>query len=83
MTKVFDNDRIFSTEVAVLKTASENLLIIVGKEVFSLQNITQYDKPFLNYQQLITLMESRNIIILDYEFAKKALSNISYIYWIT
>lgn len=68
----------FSTEVAVFKMASENLLVIVDKEVFSLQNITQYDKPFLNYQELISLMESRNIIISDYDFAKRALSNISY-----
>lgn len=68
----------FSTEVAVFKIASENLLVIVDKEVFSLQNITQYDKPFLNYQELISLMESRNIIISDYDFAKRALSNISY-----
>lgn len=68
----------FSTEVAVFKTASENLLIIVDKEVFSLLNITQYDKPFLSYQELISLMESRNIIIPDHNFAKQALSNISY-----
>lgn len=68
----------FKTEVAVLKTASENLFTIVGKEVFSLQKNIPYDKPFFNYDELISLMESRNIIVSDYDFAKKALSNISY-----
>lgn len=37
-----------------------------------------YDKPFLSYEQLITLMRSRNIVINDEDFAKKALSNMSY-----
>lgn len=78
MTKDSDNGKISTTEVAVLKTASENLFTIVGKEVFSLQNIIQYDKPFLDYEKLIALMESRNIIISNHDFAKKALSNISY-----
>lgn len=37
-----------------------------------------FDKPFLTYDQLIALMRSRNIIISDEDFAKKALSNMSY-----
>lgn len=37
-----------------------------------------YDKPFLTYDQLIALMRSRNIVINDEDFAKKALSNMSY-----
>lgn len=78
MTKDFNNGKLFSTEVAVFKTASENLFAIIGKEVFSLQNTIQYDKPFLNYEELISLMESRNIVIDDCDFAQKALSNISY-----
>lgn len=40
--------------------------------------ITGYDKPFKTYDEMIALMESRNIIVDDKEFAKKALSNLSY-----
>lgn len=39
---------------------------------------TEYDKPFKTYDEMISLMEERNIIINDKEFAKKALSNLSY-----
>lgn len=67
-----------STEVVVFKTTSENLFTIVGKEVFSLQNTIQYDKPFLDYNGMIQLMKSRNIIISDTAFAQRALSNFSY-----
>ncbi|EFV01900.1 Abi-like protein [Pseudoramibacter alactolyticus ATCC 23263] len=38
----------------------------------------KYDKPFKTYEELITLMESRNISVQDHEFAKHALSNFSY-----
>lgn len=38
----------------------------------------QYDKPFKTYDELIDLMKSRNIDIKDVEFAKNALSNLSY-----
>ena len=39
---------------------------------------TEYDKPFKTYDEMIALMEARNIIVEDMEFAKKALSNLSY-----
>lgn len=37
-----------------------------------------YDKPFKTYSELIAIMESRNITINDYDFAKKVLSSLSY-----
>lgn len=37
-----------------------------------------YDKPFKDYDELIKIMESRNIIISDISFAKECLSDISY-----
>lgn len=43
-----------------------------------MQNTIQYDKPFLDYQSLIELMDSRNIIIDNPNFAQKVLSNFSY-----
>lgn len=39
---------------------------------------TIYDKPFRRYDQLIALLRSRNLIINDEDFAKNALSNMSY-----
>lgn len=42
-----------------------------------MENIT-YDKPFKTYDQLIDLIESRNIIVNDREQAKQALSQFSY-----
>lgn len=39
---------------------------------------TEYDKPFKTYDEMLSLMEERNIIINDKEFAKNALSNLSY-----
>lgn len=38
----------------------------------------QYDKPFKTYDELIKIMESRNIIISDRDFAMRILSDISY-----
>ena len=38
----------------------------------------EYDKPFKTYDELIELMISRNIIVSDRSFAKRALSNMSY-----
>ncbi len=38
----------------------------------------QYDKPFKTYEELIEIMESRNIIISDHNFAKRILSDVSY-----
>ena len=37
-----------------------------------------YDKPFKNYEEMIQIMESRNIIVEDKEFALSALQNFSY-----
>ena len=38
----------------------------------------EYDKPFKTYDELIELMVSRNILVSDRSFAKRALSNMSY-----
>lgn len=38
----------------------------------------QFDKPFLTYDEMIELMQKRNIIISDKKFAESALSNLSY-----
>lgn len=38
----------------------------------------EYDKPFKTYDELIDLMISRNIIVSNRSFAKRALSNMSY-----
>lgn len=35
-----------------------------------------YDKPFKDYDELIKIMESRNIIISDISFATECLSDI-------
>ena len=43
----------------------------------SIINVT-YDKPFKTNDELIELLESRNVIITDKEFAKKCISDISY-----
>lgn len=40
--------------------------------------IQTYDKPFKNYEELIKIMESRNIVINDKDFAVHALENFSY-----
>ena len=37
-----------------------------------------YDKPFKTYEEMIKIMESRNIIIEDKHFAEMALRNFSY-----
>lgn len=37
-----------------------------------------YDKPFKTYEEQIEILRSRNITITDTDFAKKALSSISY-----
>ncbi len=43
-----------------------------------MDNPTLYDKPFKTYDELIKLMRSRNIIIVNPEFAKSVLSSLSY-----
>lgn len=37
-----------------------------------------YDKPFKTYDELIELLEFRNVVITDKNFAKRCLSDISY-----
>ncbi|MCD8027090.1 MAG: Abi family protein [Erysipelotrichaceae bacterium] len=37
-----------------------------------------YDKPFKTYDEIIYLLESRNVIITDKDYAKNCLSDISY-----
>lgn len=39
---------------------------------------TVYDKPFKTYEEMISILESRNIIIDDKAFAESALENFSY-----
>ncbi len=41
-------------------------------------NSMQYDKPFKTYDELIDLMESRNIEIKDRDFTRMVLSSLSY-----
>lgn len=43
-----------------------------------MSKISPYDKPFKTYDEMITILESRNIIINDNQFAKSALKNFSY-----
>lgn len=38
----------------------------------------KYDKPFKTYDELIEIMQNRNIDVNDYDFAKSVLSDISY-----
>lgn len=40
--------------------------------------MSDWDKPFKTYDELISLMRSRNIIITDDNYAKECLSDISY-----
>lgn len=40
----------------------------------------EFDKPFKNYDELLSLLESRNVIIKDKDAAKNALSDYSYYY---
>lgn len=41
-------------------------------------NTLNYDKPFKTYDELLDILESRNVIISDKSFAKQCLSDISY-----
>ncbi|MCD7839441.1 MAG: Abi family protein, partial [Erysipelotrichaceae bacterium] len=43
-----------------------------------MEEIIVYDKPFKTYDEMINLLESRNVIITDKDFAKECLSDISY-----
>ena len=37
-----------------------------------------YDKPFKTIDELLELLESRNVIVTDRDFARKCISDISY-----
>lgn len=43
-----------------------------------MQNDTTYDKPFKDYDEMIKIMEDRNIIISDKAFARRVLNSLSY-----
>lgn len=43
-----------------------------------MNKIIEYDKPFKTHDELIDLLESRNVVITDKDFAKKCLSDFSY-----
>lgn len=43
-----------------------------------MDKIQQYDKPFKTYDEQISILESRNVIIDDYDFARRVLSGLSY-----
>lgn len=48
-----------------------------GTFSFIMSQIT-YDKPFKTYEEMIEILEARNVIIEDKYFAKEALENFSY-----
>lgn len=75
MTFSTTTDKIELTEMVVVEMTSSNPLISFDKGVFA---ITEYDKPFKTYEELIDIMISRNIEVSDRDFAKNALSNMSY-----
>lgn len=57
----------------------EALFPLFGKGALTIvENITDYDKPFLTYEEQMDLMESRNIIIQNRDFTRRALSGLSY-----
>ena len=62
--------------MVVSETTGERPSAIYGTEGVFL--MTNYDKPFLTYKQMIEKMKSRNVIIEDEDFAVKALKNCSY-----
>ena len=43
-----------------------------------MENNIQYDKPFKTHDELIAIMESRNIVVQDHDFARRILNSISY-----
>lgn len=49
-----------------------------GTFSFTMEDSTIYDKPFRTYEEMIEIMESRNIIVEDKDFAKVSLKNFSY-----
>lgn len=40
--------------------------------------ITKYDKPYMSYDEMITILRERNVIIDDDDFAREALESFSY-----
>lgn len=49
-----------------------------GSFSFTMTTPITYDKPFKTYSEMIEILESRNIIIEDKQFAENALKNFSY-----
>ncbi len=47
-------------------------------EISNSESKIEYDKPFKTYDEQISIMQSRNILISDVSFTKNALSDISY-----
>ena len=43
-----------------------------------MNTVEEYDKPFKTYDELLNLLESRNVIITNKDFAKECLSELSY-----
>lgn len=67
------------TEMVVVEMTSKNPSYrLTEGGIFSLSEPTIYDKPFKSYEEMIGIMESRNIIIQDKYFALSALQNFSY-----
>lgn len=56
-----------------------NSLIANDRGVLTFTESTMdYDKPFKTYDEQLSIMESRNIIINDRDFARRILSSLSY-----
>lgn len=71
--------RLFQTEMVAAQGDWRNPLTIIGKGVLTFMKQSQiYDKPFKTYNEQIALMESRNIIIDDYDFTRRVLNGLSY-----
>lgn len=49
-----------------------------GSFSFIMGESITFDKPFKTYEEMIEILESRNIVINDKQFAKDALKNFSY-----
>lgn len=63
---------------SLFKMTSKKSSCHYWKEGFFLFMSFIYDKPFRTYDQQIEILRSRNIIIEDVDFAKRALCNCSY-----
>ena len=60
-------------EMVITKMTGKVPLTVTGKgDFFHMNKPSDFDKPFLNYDMMIALMRSRNIVIDDETFAKKS-----------